>query len=180
LLEHPDIQTRHKNVGLHCLGPGAVVDGMMVTKLCPRGTIIGLDTARLKWCAADGLTLVGRCLSCYTEYRFNQCIQSLGLAGADGQIVCGHGNSVKPTWCGTRLCKVHIWNAKPGNLFENRDDISILQDLLQNAASRQWIPSPKVREAVRIYDKILARKMPPGMLRFLDLEYNTVTGRVHA
>jgi hypothetical protein len=153
---------------------------MMVTKLCPRDTIIGLDTARLKWCAADGLlTLVGRCLSCYTECQFNQCIQSLGLAGADGQIVCGYNNCVKPTWRGTRLCKVHIWSAKPGNLFENHDDISILQDLLQKAASRQWIPSPKVREAMRIYDKILACKMPPGMLRFLDLEYNPVTGRVH-
>jgi hypothetical protein len=32
---------------------------------------------------------------------------------------------------------------------------------------------------MRIYDEILAHKMPPGMLRFLDLEYNTVTGRVH-
>jgi hypothetical protein len=153
---------------------------MMVTKLCPRGTIIGLDTARLKWCAKDGsFSLAGRCLSCYTECRFNECIQSLGLAGADGQIVCGHGNCVKPTWCGTRLCKVHIWNAKPGHSFENRDDISILQDLLQKAASRQWILSPKVQEAMRIYEKILAREMPPGMLRFLDLEYSPVTGRVH-
>jgi hypothetical protein len=41
------------------------------------------------------------------------------------------------------------------------------------------MPSPKVQEAVRIYNKILARKVLPGMLRFLDLEYNTITGRVH-
>jgi hypothetical protein len=32
---------------------------------------------------------------------------------------------------------------------------------------------------MRIYDKILAYKILLGMLRFLDLEYNTITRRVH-
>ena len=62
--------------------------------------------------------------------------------------------------------------------LDNPKEISMLQDLLKKGTPAQWKPSPKVRQALRLQDSILAGKTPPSKLRFLDLEYNARTGLV--
>jgi hypothetical protein len=77
------------------------------------------------------------------------------------------------------FCKTHFSRAAPTDSAKTSEEMSTLRLLLRKATSSQWEQSAQVRQALKIHDAILTGQMPSSMLRFLDLEYNSQTRRVH-
>lgn len=64
-------------------------------------------------------------------------------------------------------------------MLDEPKELTLLQDHLQTAFSTQWKPSRDMRMVLDLRASILAGKIQSSRLRFLDLEYNPRTGRVH-
>ncbi|KXG53054.1 uncharacterized protein PGRI_001040 [Penicillium griseofulvum] len=86
---------RLHHLGLKCIGPGRVVEGLVLgAQVCPSSTIISFETGVFY---KDGPTnhvgLRSRCVPCNGRFKFNEFLGSFSLKAADGDTACGHGSS---------------------------------------------------------------------------------------
>jgi hypothetical protein len=171
----------YSNNGLQCIGPSFVVNGL-VSEFCPNNVTISFETARLIMRRSETSVrfpngfprLLGRCISCESQYELNQFFRKNGCEMADGQTHCDFRGCLKPIWSTSRYCWAHL-HSYPSENWIN----PMVQEHLQAATTRKWQAGAEVQQAWSTFEAVVRGKLPPGALMFLDLEYDTTTRRVY-
>jgi len=171
----------YSNNGLQCIGPGFVVNGL-ISEFCPNNVTISFETARLIMRRSETSVrfpngfprLLGRCISCESQYELNQFFRKNGCEMADGQTHCDFRGCLKPIWSTSRYCWAHL-HSYPSENWIN----PMVQEHLQAATTRKWQAGAEVQQAWSTFEAVVRGKLPPGALMFLDLEYDTTTRRVY-
>ena len=105
----------YSNNGLQCIGPGFVVNGL-VFEFCPNNVTISFETARRIMRRSETSVrfpngfprLLGRCISCESQYELDQFPRKNGCEMADGQTHCDFRGCLKPIWSTSRYCWAHL------------------------------------------------------------------------
>lgn len=96
------------SLGLKCIGPEPIRNSL-ITRRCPEGATIDLDTARLNSCKAKGImTLSARCIACQAVINIRQFLTKQGTEIQPEDTVCVQSGCVLQAVHMSGKCPRHL------------------------------------------------------------------------
>ena len=134
------------------------------------------DTAALKP-AGEFLKLRRRCVRCDAEFNSHCQLKKYGLLAKDDLQVCSDKSCARACFCGSRLCKAHLYEFQSENEYVNVNQEE-LECRLKPAMELTWKAQPEMEHVLHLFNSIRDGRMEPSRLSFLDLEFNCSTRKV--
>ncbi|KAJ5477946.1 hypothetical protein N7530_003455 [Penicillium desertorum] len=162
------------HLGLNCPGPGRVLDGQVLgTQVCPKSTVISLDTGvlyRRTIGSKEHIGLKTRCAPCNGRFMFEEFLRTNLLEKNPDQTICSHKSCVGSLWESSKLCRKHFLEWTPELLGEDVDTMNELRDLVNRATSKRWHRQTDIMGRAMELRKSGEANVPASQIVNIDLE----------
>ncbi len=165
----------HVSLGLKSIGPFRVDN--IVSRLCPLSATLGYDTTVLEH-RRNKVTMPRRCIAYQAEYRLECQLEKYGLKAASRDQICEMKSCFKAGFGDSRFCKDHLSGWRDLKTELDLQQLQIRRNHFFPVLHMEWTDEPAIGSILALRNSIQAGKPPISSLRFIDLEFNTVTGRV--
>ncbi len=150
----------------------------MLTRLCPSSATLGCDSTALRRMKKK-LYLLKRCLACQAEFDLECVLKKYDLEATSHDQICEKKSCFKAGFGGSIFCKYHLSKWKDQTSPDSElPPLQILRKHLSSFLQVKWTDEPAMGNVLALMDSIYTGKMPTSALSFIDLEFNSHTGKV--